>query len=733
MPGHNSWDRAADQSRSTQMELQAVTGQRFIGGDGAREAGPIPGLLAMTAPSQAARGRQKDLLFVHLTLSGRPEENGVLTQDVVDAISAVFFRTPGSVTAALRKAINQSNQQLLRYNVSGAGTPREGALTCAVLRGEELYMVQVGESFALLGHNFGIERLPPNPPAKITPLGRTAGLDLRYTHSWLQSGDMLLLADPRLAHLPARAFEPALIDVDVEDGMQELVGIVGNDQARVLLVEFSDEAPSHVPSASRSQTSQTGRQLPPPTASPLRQGMPATTSAGPGPAPFAGPAIDVEVVETRARKVTSRAALGLSGLTAWLADLLSLIHSPDRGEQNEGGWAVPALLAVAIPIIVAVVVVGVYIQRGNVLRLGELETRMNQASSQARSAADPNEARQLYQEVISLADEAAELRPISGEIALLRQQAISALDDMSGIARLQGSLIHAFDEQAALTSIALEGESGEALYVLDLARNFVYRLAGGTSMPEPVGLEPEVVLFGEQVIGSHVTGQMLDLMWRPKGNNTQRDGLAVLDGRGALITYFPSFQDVRAVPLGLSSDWQNPRRITFFSERLYVLDPGAGVIWRYFAEGEGFIVTEDQRFIELPADADLANVVDFTIVNRDGSVILLYSDGRLRQYAGETLMWGEADLADLGLESPMIAPSAVKIIGSGLNSSIFVADPGSDRVLQFSMGGTFLAQYKAADQQGQELFGRANDFAIIENPLRVLVAAGNELYLAAKE
>ncbi|MFN2222359.1 MAG: hypothetical protein ACK2UH_07400, partial [Candidatus Promineifilaceae bacterium] len=101
--------------------------------------------------------------------------------------------------------------------------------------------------------------------------------------------------------------------------------------------------------------------------------------------------------------------------------------------------------------------------------------------------------------------------------------------------------------------------------------------------------------------------------------------------------------------------------------------------------------------------------------------------------AGETLMWGEADLADLGLESPMIAPSAVKIIGSGLNSSIFVADPGSDRVLQFSMGGTFLAQYKAADQQGQELFGRANDFAIIENPLRVLVAAGNELYLAAKE
>lgn len=715
------------------MELQAVTGQRFIGGDGAREAGPITGLLAMTAPSQAARGRQKDLLFIHLTLSGRPEENSVLTQDVVDAISAVFFRTPGSVTAALRKAINQSNQQLLRFNVSGVGTAREGALTCAVLRGEELYMVQVGESFALLGHNFGIERLPPAAPAKITPLGRTAGLDLRYTHSWLQSGDMLLLADPRLAHLPASAFEPALIDVDVEDGMQELVGIVGNDQARVLLVEFTDEAPGHIPEVSRAQTGQVSRHLPPPTTSPLRQGQPPIIVTGAGTAPVARPGIDVEIVETQARKVSSRAALGLSGLTAWLADLLSLIHSPDDSDENAGGWALPALLAIVIPVIVAGVVAGVYIQRGSVLRLSELEAEMHQKSSQAQSAADPAEARQLYEEVISLADEAAELRPVTSEIAVLRQAAVSALDNMSGIARLQGHLIYRFSNESSLAAIALEGEASEALYVLDLANNIVYRLESGLGFQDPAELEPEVVLFGEQVIGSHVTGQMLDVKWRPKGSNAQRDGLAVLDGRGALISYYPSFQDVRAVPLGLAADWRNPRRITFFSERLYVLDPGAGVIWRYFAEGEGFIVTEDQRFIELPADADLGNVVDFTILSRDGSVILLYADGRLRQYASETLMWGEDDLADLGLDSPIVAPSAVKIVGSGLNSSIFVADPGSDRLLQFSMGGTFLAQYKATDQSGQELFGRANDFAIIENPLRVVVAAGNELYLAAKE
>ena len=714
------------------MELQAVTGQRYIGDDGTRGAGPIHGLLALSAPSQAARGRQKDTLFVHLTLNGRPEDIAVLTQDVVDSISSLFYKTPGSVTAALKKAISQSNQQLLHYNVSGAGTPREGALTCAVLRGEELYVVQAGESFALLGHNFGIERLPPAPPQRITPLGQTAGLDLRYTHNWLQSGDMLLLADPRLAHLPTAAFEPALIDVDVEDGLQELDEIVGAVAARVLLVEFTDEAPGYLLDAEQAQPASVSLQLPPPTVSPVREGQLSPEVATLAGAASVRPGIDVEVVETKARKATSRAALSLSGLTAWLADLLASLHSPDAESRESGNWAVPAFLAIVIPIIVAIVVGGVYIQRGNVLRLGEIQAEMRQKMIQAQQAGEPAEAQALFEDVIALAGEANEIRPDNAEVSLLREAATGSLDDLAGIARLKGRLLHSYGPESSLTSISLEGESNEALYVLEAGGNRVYRHAIDTTIESDTLPEPEVILFGEQVIGSHVTGQLVDTTWRPQGNNVERDGLAILDGRGAMISYYPNLKDVRAVPLGLASDWKLPSEMTFFSERLYVLDPGAGVIWRYFPEGEGFNTSEGQRFIEMPADADLTNVVDFAIISRDGSIILLYSDGRLRHYAGDVLLWNENDLAESGLESPLIAPVSVKIVGSGLNSSIFIADPGSDRILQFSVGGTFLAQYKANDELGQELFGRATDFAIIENPLRIFVVAGDDLYLSSK-
>jgi hypothetical protein len=77
----------------------------------------------------------------------------------------------------------------------------------------------------------------------------------------------------------------------------------------------------------------------------------------------------------------------------------------------------------------------------------------------------------------------------------------------------------------------------------------------------------------------------------------------------------------------------------------------------------------------------------------------------------------------------MVSPVSLKIAGEGLVSSLFVLDPGSQRILQFSIGGTFLAQYKAHDELGRELLGRASDFAVLQDPLRLVVAAGDGVYL----
>jgi hypothetical protein len=183
----------------------------------------------------------------------------------------------------------------------------------------------------------------------------------------------------------------------------------------------------------------------------------------------------------------------------------------------------------------------------------------------------------------------------------------------------------------------------------------------------------------------------------------------------------------------LASEWIQPVQITSFNERLYVLDPGSENIWRYFPDGDAFTLNDDQQAVTFSEDADLDQVIDMAIYSEDGSIILLYQDGRIQRYANGRLLWDESEPLETGMETPFIAPSAVKVVGQGLNSSIYVADPGSGRIVWLSLGGTFLAQFKALDETGLELFSNASDFAILETPLRVFVAAGNKLYLATQE
>lgn len=719
------------------MELQAITGQLHIT-NGTTQAGGAPGLLTQPAPARAARGREKDFLFVHLTLSGQINETAELAQSILNSISAIFYQTPGSVTAALRTAILETNQKLLGLNLSGVEPIREGAVTCAVQRGEELYMAQVGEAIALIGHNFGIERLPSSRPARMTPMGRTAGLDVRYFHNWLQSGDMLLLADPRLAHLPSQALEPVLIDTTIEEGLEQLVSVVGSDSARVILIEFTDEAPGYVPDASRPVmvTAASSRTLPPPTGQPVRtsavsQSVPTVEQGS------ALPDIDVEVVEATARKATSQAAMRLSKATGGLAAVLARLRPPraSRDEQPDEyrGWALPILLAILIPIVIAIIVSGVFLQRGRVEQYGDIRQAINQNLALAgQSTDDPQAATGYYNEALMLIAEATSLRPDDDDLERLRQEALIGLDGLSGVARLPAQLLLEFSPGTIFTGIGLGDELNAGIYLLDSTNNRLYQQKTDDTFTNFTSDEQEVILFGEQVIGSHVIGQLVDLIWRPRGTAVSRDGLATLDERGALITFYPNFADTRAVPLGLASDWEQPKAITTFNERLYILDTGAEQIWRYFAEGDGFTVSEDQRTVEFVEDGQLDQAVDLSIYSEDGSILILYANGWMRRYVNGRLLWSENELESNGLETPLLAPSALHIVGQGLNSSIFVIDQGTARLVQFSLGGIFLAQYKALDENGQELFAGASDFAILENPLRIFVVNENRLYLLSQ-
>jgi hypothetical protein len=717
------------------MELQAVTGQLYILNGALQQEPYVPGILAQTAPSKPVRGRENDFLFVHVTLSGPPQDEDPLLHDIVESISSRFYSTPGSVTAALRQAITETNRRLLDYNLSGAKQIREGALTCAVQKGEELFVAQVGEAFALVGHIFGIERLPVASQSQPSPFGRTASVDIRYYHNWLQNGDMLLLADPRLSHIPMDRFHSFLVDGDVEEGLNELAGLIGSDTSRVILVEFTDEAPDYVPDALPASSMQiSGRKLSPPTIQPHREGvLPARVSyRARAKTQFAQ--VDVEVVETSARKASSGAAKGLSRITAWLAELLMRLRPPRKQSTELNGWAMPMFLAVGIPLTVAAVVAGVYFQRGSVVEISDLRNTMRENLYQARQSGDDLQAQiNYYNEVLQLAAEAEEYRPGDEEVGKIRKEALADLDAMEGVARLYAEPIHVYSEGTELNKVALGDPLNGELFTLDSGHNQVNLHQTGENYQGIDDSPPEVILAQEQGVGTHISTEIIDIMWRPRGSDVSRDGLAMLDSSGIVFSYYPNLSDTRAVPLGYAIEWQNPSSIATYFERLYILDNEAGKVWRYLPEGDGFILQEEDRSVQFEEDIDVAHVVDLDIHSEDGSVLLLYGDGRIRRYVNQRMFWDEKSLYDSGMTTRLVSPIAAKIVGQGLGSSIYILDPGSDRLIQISLGGTYLAQYKVEDPDGQELINRASDFVVASDPHRIFLVADDTLYLAAQE
>lgn len=720
------------------MQLHAVTGQLHIVDGVEQDQARTPGLLVHPAPSRVARSRQREVLFVHLTLTGMLVDNANLMQGLLQGIGEQYFKSSGSVTASLRKVVQDTNNRLLQLNLSGSDGPREGAISCAILHDDELFIVQTGESLALLGHNFGVERIPARTPEHVTPLGRSAGLDFRYYHQRLLPGDMLLLADPRIAYLPSHAYSPALVDTELDLGLEELKEVVGSNSGRLLLVEFTDESPVGLPIVPKPVLKK-GRITLPKTKAQTAAVAAATAPVQPlreGQAPPARSTQDLgETVETTARQAASRSALGFSLLTGWAADLMLRLRPPVEEGEDGAHWALPVTLAIVIPLIVAVIVTGVYLQRGRVRQVAELRQEMAISLVAAQDAGSDNDlARQHYNQLLALAAEADELRPGDPGVAEMQRLALIALDQLDGVTRLSAQPFFTYGRSTDLTAVTLPDEFSSGVYTLDGANSTVFAHETDDSLTVLTAEEPETIGFSGQAVGNHIVQELVDIMWRSSGAQVENDGVAMLDTGGALISYYPRLAETRAAELGLSSEWQSPKAMTQYSERLYVLDPPSAAIWKYFPQEEGFMVDPVERTLILNADVDLENAIDIDLYSEDGSLLVIYGDGRIRYYDTRSgrVQWDETDLLQSGLSTPLQNPVAAKLVGKGLNASIFVLDAGNGRIIQISRLGTVLAQYRATDDRGRDAFVGSSDLAVAEAPLRIFVTTGNTLYLAGQ-
>ena len=101
-----------------------------------QELADIPGLLAVTPPRKAGRGREKDNLIVYLMLSGNATFSSAELMQLTNTAAGTFYQSPGTLTSALRKAAEGINSALLERNRSttGRGQYALGLLVLASVR-----------------------------------------------------------------------------------------------------------------------------------------------------------------------------------------------------------------------------------------------------------------------------------------------------------------------------------------------------------------------------------------------------------------------------------------------------------------------------------------------------------------------------------------------------------------------------------------------------------------------
>lgn len=237
--------------------------------DGQRRA-DVAHMALLTPPRRARGDRRSETVLVFLDL-GVQGESG-LARAMLEHFNRTYWRSSGPVTSALRDAINAANAHLREENrLVPVSHRRRGGLVCAVLRGDCVYLAQIGPAKVLLVRDGEAMWYAQRRKGGL-PLGVSSGLDLQFAYSDAGTGDRLLLTGENWSdELQDGTLEEALRAENVADIMLELEGQAAFGDFSALVVECAwiEESPQHaettqspLPAATRTDSESRARQEP---------------------------------------------------------------------------------------------------------------------------------------------------------------------------------------------------------------------------------------------------------------------------------------------------------------------------------------------------------------------------------------------------------------------------------------------------------------------------------------
>lgn len=727
--------------------------------DGQRQEGIPPSVAVLTAPLHPARARQEETFLMLLDLTDA--SSSWLFRRVREEAAQTFWATEASVTAALRRAVAAANGVLSQHNLRSSTEQRcYGALSCAALKGHELFLAQAGPAFAyaLCGgapERFLQEGLPP--------LGAGPHAEVRIVYLTFQPGDVLILASQGLARSASEdALRRALALAEMEAVLEGLERVGAGEDFTALLVRWeAEKIAAAPPPRPRRHPSP-----PPPVEEPVAvipipvreesqiEATAIVSEVEPSLPEVEEPPVRVWEMEPEEemeippwQRVAERPSplrrpprpsglrlgrrlRGLGGGIAAAANAVGRgvqalflrtlpgrerrVRARPRREPRPPPPENPRLMAgvaLFIVFLVAVLTLTAWSTYSGSIRRQRALDQAHQHIQQALQATDPAVQHSHWEAVLTtlagMSDEP--------EAASLKRQAQEALDRLDGVIRIDPILLRDFGSDFSARRLVVHGTS---LFLLDVERQEVILLPLDETGEGVTGESaPAILRGGEEREGQHVAA-LVDMAWNRAEGGWTTNALVVLDESGRLWVYDPAWPEgVYPLFLGPTRGEGAIEAMAAFDGRLYLLAPMANQIWRYRPRDGGY-PDQAEPYFPTSAPEPLAEARDLAI---DGSIYTLFEDGRVAKYfEGQAVPF---QVANVPTPSPHFVALAVDILRA--DGLLYLADRPNQRIVILSSGGEFHAQLCPPP----DVFRSLDALALDDTGSRLYVLSGGQLYV----
>ncbi len=668
----------------------------------------------MITPAPDTPDAAKGTLIMLLDFTGPVRHRRRYLRQLMNTIQSTYYTTPGTILSALAHALRMGHHDLLAINRSLEDEEDRYLChaACLVIHEDEVFLAQVGASTVAALLPTGIRWFSPlqDEEEDPVPLGMDRDIRPHTARLIVPPGTMLLVLDSGwLGQMDPDLFREAISHPTPEEVLDHLAKAVQVPQVSALAIKLEEK--------------------------------PAEEAAPQEPAysivEEEGEEEEEEIPWEEEREEVETPSVGLGErVRSMVARLL-----PERQEAEPAAAPMPApppierpslwpfrrreagrtrrswrrtiwLLIVLLPLLVILATTLIWWRQGQ-----QQESRYQAAMEEARAALDSARAtddREAVRRYIAQAEKALlvaeEIHPNAPEIERLRLElrdrrfAVEQIKPLYLMWRLlawNGSPARVWAEE-------------DKVYLLDKNEDVLYQYTleeGGEALKE--GSKRRLLGRGDVVDGKTV-GDLVDITWLPAGVVSPASGILALDGAGALFLH-ESIHGALSIPLARPDTWRSPQRLVVYTERLYVLDPEAGTIFRFLPTPEGYTLPPESYFT---TPTNIGGVQDIAI---DGRVYLLFPDGRLlRYFAGDQ----ESYTVDTTFSAPTALYTTDKL------QYLYVADAGNSRIVVIDKeSGAFVAQLIPGEGFDADL-GDVQDIYVTEDEKFIYILTSRNLWRA---